>query len=332
MEKNTWGNIFVLNSIVLSNGTLDEGKIVKREILYKGNNGRFVERFYLTPTQSYIFKPLTNETQIGKEVWIQKHILTYFPKMYPKIIAYSINQNASENWMIFEDVGRIHHAFTRDLVKDVTKQMAWWHQFPIEPLQHAPLQAPKPQIEEIVEQVVEKKDEVLCFLAQFQIAKSRVDNLFSIVEGKVFTSDKVLSHGDLHCGNFGYAQGKMVILDWEHAHLNIPYWDLFHLLDISHPVFPRTISKDFRNDILDLYCVEHGISGYDIESFKLEYYIFSAVFSLWMLLLINQDLQVNHTIWTTEQLTGQLRESVSCFIQCLEEIEDNILYEECQGR
>src|SRR4051812_7310168 len=93
-------------NIVQANGTLNKRLIVKREILHKGMNGRFVERFYLTPTLSYIFKPLTNNRQLGKEVWVHEHILPLFPAIFPKIISYSISENTELNWMILEDLGQ----------------------------------------------------------------------------------------------------------------------------------------------------------------------------------------------------------------------------------
>ena len=55
-------------NIVLENGQLNDKVILKREPLYTGTNGKVIERFFITPTESFIFKPLTNDEQIGKEV------------------------------------------------------------------------------------------------------------------------------------------------------------------------------------------------------------------------------------------------------------------------
>jgi thiamine kinase-like enzyme len=311
----------LFTSFVLSNGTLDGHKIIKKEKLYKGMNGRFVERFYLTPKESYIFKPLTNEAQIGKEVWIHKNILAEFPPIYPKIIAHSISENAEENWMILEDLGRLRHEFNKELVIGVTKWMAWWHSFPIEMIMNASLKGPKPMIEEIVANIILKKEKVIELLTKYDFTTAHIENIFFHIEKKSFSKTKVLSHGDLHLGNYGYAGERIVVLDWEHTHINSPYWDLYHLLDMSHPVFPRIINMELRRDILELYLVESKYSAnlVDREAFKLEYYLFSTAFSIWMLLLIQADLNRNETKWSKNQLNQQLLETLSSLKHSVEE-------------
>lgn len=62
------GSASLFTNIVTVNGTLNDRYILRRENLYQGSNGRFVERFFIDETKSYIFKPLTNNTQLGKEV------------------------------------------------------------------------------------------------------------------------------------------------------------------------------------------------------------------------------------------------------------------------
>lgn len=313
----------MFTSVVLANGTLDKQKIIKKEKLYKGINGRFVERFYLTPTESYIFKPLTNEMQIGKEVWIHKNILTVFPPIYPKIMAHSRSDNPAENWMVLEDLGRLRHESNKELVIGVTKWVAWWHSFPIERILNASLTGPKPMIEEIIVNISLQKEKVIEMLMKYDFSKAYIENIFMHLERKSFSNTKVLSHGDLHLGNYGYAGDRIVVLDWEHTHINLPYWDLYHLLDMSHPVFPRTINKELRHYILELYLDESKFSGslLDRKAFKLEYYVFSTAFSIWMLLLIQADLDRNETKWSREQLNKQLLETVSSLIQCMEGLE-----------
>lgn len=50
---------------VNADGTLNDTLVRNREILYIGTNGRHVERFYVSTSESYIFKPLTNDDQEG---------------------------------------------------------------------------------------------------------------------------------------------------------------------------------------------------------------------------------------------------------------------------
>ena len=109
----------------------------------------------------------------------------------------------------------------------------------------------------------------------------------------------VLSHGDLHLGNYGISQNKLVILDWEYAHLNTRFWDLYHLIDLSHPLHPKTVTSELRNKILSEYYDQASTYGIETNraSFKNEYYLFSATFSLWMIMLIEGDLKRKDDRW-----------------------------------
>lgn len=312
----------MIHSFVLPDGTLDEQKVYKKEQVYQGMNGRFVERFFINPAQSYIFKPLTHDDQIGKELWVHNHILKKLPSIYPRLIAYSIDPDS--HWIVFEDLGVIDHKFSEESVLGVTKLMAEWHRVPADLFRNLPQTGPKPLIEEVVEQIRIRRDDAKSIASKLNIPASVIESLFLQLDRTSFKHTGVLSHGDLHLGNFGYSKGKLVIIDWEHAHLNSPYWDLYHLLDISHPVFPKKISKNLRNAALDLYMDEAGHPSNPTlrNIFKQGYYLFSSAFSLWMLLLIEADLERNEAKWSRDQLTQQLEETVSSFKQCSDELQE----------
>src|SRR5690606_18855874 len=140
--------------------------------------------------------------------------------------------------------------------------------------------------------------------------------IFNAYTDNPFSDKKVLCHGDLHTGNFGYADDKTVVLDWEHCHLNTPYWDLYHLIDISHPDFPRESGRTLRNMILDCYCDVHAMPASVRKQFKRDYYLLSAVLSIWMILLIQSDLDNQNSKWTPEQLSRQLKETIRNLVEC----------------
>lgn len=319
----------MISSVVLSNGTLNDRKILKKEPLYQGMNGRFVERFYVTPTQSYIFKPLTNISQLGKEVWLHEHVLTDFPAVFPKIMAHSNSDDPTTSWMIFEDLGPIQHVFNEKLGLGMTKLIADWHSLSNPKLMNISLKGPKPYIEEIVSSILSNKDMIMKTEWGCDIPLSLFECVFFMLGCHTFSEKKVISHGDLHLGNYGYAGSKIIVLDWEHIHLNSPYWDLYHLLDISHPVFPKNITKHIRKLALQKYLEESNFSKdpADREAFYQGYYLFSAAFSIWMLLLIKTDLEREEAKWSREQLDQQLVETVASFLQCAEELE-SLNYEE----
>lgn len=314
------GNESLFTNIVTGNGTLNDRYILRRENLYQGSNGRFVERFFIDETKSYIFKPLTNNTQLGKEVWIFENILAELPLKYPKILSSSVQNKLSNNWIILEDLGNITHTFDSAIALELTALMAKWHSLPAERFSNTELIGPKPAIEEMANHILQNKEKVFTIFRLHNISERLESILFSACTSKSFSAAKVLCHGDLHQGNFGYASGKTVVLDWEHCHLNIPNWDLFHLIDMSHPDFPKPDDHTLRNKILDCYCEETQISVPDRVKFKQEYYLFSAVFSVWMMLLIQSDLDNQSAKWTTEQLSRQLKETIRNLVECAEEI------------
>jgi hypothetical protein len=303
------------NDIVRVNGTLNEAVILKKETLYKGMNGRFVERFFLSQSKSYIFKPLTNDGQLGKEVWVHEHVLPLFPAIYPKIITYSISDQTELNWMILEDLGQLSHNYSEECVLAVVKWMAWWHSLPVEKLGDVPLTGLKPKIEEIVSEVCLKKEEFLRLLPFLKIDEKLIDDIFAQLTRLNFSDKQVLTHGDLHSGNFAIVGNELKILDWEHTHINSPHWDLYHVMDMSHPLFPKKITKEFREKLLDSYL---GQVEYDIDqaAFFKEYYLFASLFSIWMILLIHKDLAANDGKWPIEQLHTQLEDTVSSLNQC----------------
>ncbi|MFL6556294.1 MAG: phosphotransferase family protein [Bacillus sp. (in: firmicutes)] len=303
------------NDIVQANGTLNDELILRKEILYKGMNGRFVERFYLSPSKSYIFKPLTNNGQLGKEVWVHEHILPIFPAIFPKIISYSISEQTELNWMILEDLGQLTHDSNEECVLAVIKWVAWWHSLPVSKLGEVPLSGLKPGIEEIVSDVCLKKDEFFQLIPSLKLDEELINDVFLQLNRMSFTDKQVLTHGDLHAGNFAIVDNELKILDWEHTHINSPYWDLYHVLDISHPLFPKKITSPFRETILNSYLNQVGFVN-DRDAFFSEYYLFASVFSMWMILLIQNDLEENNAIWPVVQLKTQLEETVASLQQC----------------
>ena len=319
--KNSQGRMsesMLPKNIVNVNGTLNDKEILKREIIYKGMNGKCVERFYLSPTESYVFKPLTNNDQLGKEVWANEYLLPFFPKMYPKMVACSVNQNPDNYWMIFEDLGSLTHIFNEEVVLEVTKLIAWWHAFPIETIGNIPLTGPKPRIEEISQVVSRKKQEFLDLLPLLHLESKTISPIYSLLEKMPFSKKMVLSHGDLHLGNFAFVKNKTIILDWEHTHLNTPFWDLYHVIDMSHPLFPKQVTNHFRDRALKYYLSQlesNGIKG-NGQAFLNEYYLFSSVFSIWMIFLILKDLKENNQTWSKHQLENQLKETILSLSQC----------------
>ncbi|MDZ5472015.1 phosphotransferase [Bacillus sp. 31A1R] len=309
----------LLKDIVLPSGYLDYSKIEKSEIVYKGTNGRNVERFYVSNSQSFIFKPLTNNSQLGKEIWIYDEVLPSLPPIYPRVFEKSISNVLNSNWIIFEDLGHLQHQFNGEIATKMSKFIADWHSNSNISIKEKDSKGPKPFIEDIVADLKVKRTEVLKSLPEHALF---LDFVYSFLEHFEFSKKMVFSHGDLHLGNYCIVQDRLVVLDWEHAHYNIPFWDLYHLLDMSHPLFPKEVSQKLREHVLDEYLNKVNIIEFtqDKDAFKKEYYVFAAVFSIWMISLIQGDLNRNDEKWPKDQLKNQLAETTSSFEQCVEQL------------
>lgn len=308
----------ICNDIVLPSGELNNNKILKREVLYKGMNGRNVERFYTSTEQSYIFKPLTNNSQLGKEVWIYEQVLPSIPPVYPKIIDKSLGEDVGKNWIIFEDLGELTHIYNEEVGLTIAEYMVEWHLIPIVGLRKEELRGPKPFIEEIVEFILLNKSKLMNILPAHGISKKIIEKVIFLAKEEEFSKCTVFSHGDLHLGNYAISGQKVVVLDWEHAHVNVPFWDLYHFIDMSHPLFPKKVTKQIREKLLNHYLNQAEGKGRKIDryAFKREYYLFSSVFSIWMIHLIHNDLKEDSGLWPEEKLNKQLKETISSLLDC----------------
>lgn len=306
---------------VLPGGYLDGNRLLRRETLYIGTNGREVERFYLTPTESYIFKPLTNSSQYGKERLIYEQVLPSLQVPTPKIIATSQSECPEQSWIIFEDLGSLSHRFEEKTVLQMSEYIAKWHTYPVEKVKAYPLMGPKPIISEMAASLLTKKDDLLKTESSFASYKDAIKKVYNHLND-LFNQELVFSHGDLHLGNYSLRGERVVVLDWEHAHLNLRYWDLYHLLDLSHPLFPKNVTPGLREKALDTYlsAVEQTGKSLEPKTFKKNYFTFSSVFSLWMLLLIEKDLRNPPEKWPKEALLTQWEETLTGFIKCAQHL------------
>lgn len=316
-----------MHSIVLPDGRLNDNAVWRKEKLYKGMNGKYVERVYVSPSESVIYKPLTNPEQAGKEIYAYRHILPSFPPVYPKLLAHSTEQADPESgWALFEDLGRLRHEFDAGTAKRILSCAASWHALPAGRWADAPLRGPKPAAGTIRSGILKDERTWTAFLQS-------VPGLSPEIHGRLFSALReddlesaqaalVISHGDLHLGNYALANGRLAVLDWEHVHLNSRYWDLYHVLDLSHPLFPKTLGSAERESLLDSYIeAASRCGGPPLEhDFKRRYYLFSSLYSLWMLKLIAGDIERNNGIWPMDRLESQLAETVQSFKESLEQL------------
>ncbi|MCQ6561481.1 phosphotransferase [Paenibacillus mendelii] len=307
--------------MILPDGSLDGRLIATRDALYTGMNGSSVERLRLTVGGSCIFKPLTNDGQWGSELWVYKHVLPYFPPLYPRLLAASIDSQEGRHWLLFEDLGALDHTFREETAVELIRYMAWWHAFPTGGLRDGPLQGPKPPIEILAAELISDEEHVLQTGVELGVNTTYLQEVLNILKAEEtpFGQEKVLSHGDLHAGNYALSDGRLIVLDWEHMHLNSPFWDLYHVLDMSHPTFPGSMTEKVRERLLDVYAAQRKRQGskLDTELLHREYALYAAVFSIWMLRLIDGDIRRGSALWPLSALIRQRQETLTSLNQCL---------------
>lgn len=314
---------------VTPEGMLDEQQVIARQLLYQGLNGRHVERFTALSGQTYIFKPLTNAAQYGRERWMYEHVMPFLPPVYPQLIAASDQTAApSQSWMIYEDMGQLQHHLCESTMLNAAVHMAAWHALPVAAWQELPRVGHKPSIRDMLSELQQHEhqsetDELLRRL-NLTLSAADWDRLTMLNLTAEEELPQVLCHGDLHPGNVAEVEGRLVILDWEHAHLNTPLWDVYHLLDLSHPLFPRTMTPGLRARVMKVYLDKLESLGVQVErgSFSQWYDAYAIVFSLWMLRLIDGDLRNPDGVWPQEQLRNQRHETAATLEQCMKHLND----------
>lgn len=313
------------HSWVTPAGMLNDQYITSREQLYKGMNGRYVERFTVPTGESYIFKPLTNPAQYGRERWMYQRVMPVLPPFYPQLIAASdLTITPAQSWMIYEDLGQLVHDSQEATMLGAAVHMAEWHALPVTDWSELPLVGQKPSIRTMLDELQmhrQSTDDLLLRL-DMQLSASDWDKITMLILKAEKELPTVLSHGDLHPGNMAEVDGRLIILDWEHAHLNTPLWDVYHLVDLSHPLFPRTVTPALRERVIDVYLDKLESLGVHVErvSFAGWYGAYAMVFSLWMLRLIDGDLSSTDCVWPEEQLRNQWQETSATVRQCLKQL------------
>jgi thiamine kinase-like enzyme len=235
---------------------------------------------------------------MGKEQWVHHRLLANTAIPYPQLLAASEHLVPETYWTIFEDLGELNHHLNEQDYMAAARIIPLWHVIPVEKVPKE-YRGDKPGLTQAIESIKQHWNKVSSSLQLLKMDLRQINLLFGIVDSAINLADQetVISHGDLCFGNIGVVNDKLFVLDWEFVHRNSAFWDLYCLLDMTHPLMRKTMNNKLRNQVLSAYLEEREVLGLKPVhiSFKTDYVIFSTVYSIWMLLLIEQDLQSN--IW-----------------------------------
>lgn len=291
-------------------------EFARSELLHRAADGREVRRLHVSPTLSYIRKPLPFGSPA---VAVHTHILCALPAIYPQLIDWlPAPDERTDGWMLLEDLGRLEHAYREADARETVRLAAGWHtvDLPDQVLRSPVFQGHKPGFARLAGDVLGARNELAALAPGLGIAADLVRRTCAALHTHTLSAELVLSHGDLHVGNYARtASGRIWVLDWDFAHANSRYWDLYHILDLSHPSHPRPANPHWRSRLLDAYLSEAALYGVSLEPerFKFEYALFASVFSLWMLRLIAADRASGSGYWTDAQLAVQAAETAQSF-------------------
>ncbi|MFC5530218.1 phosphotransferase family protein [Cohnella yongneupensis] len=286
------------------------------ESVYVAMDGRNVSRIRAPDGRRFIRKPVPADSA---ERWIYENVLSGLPVHYPRLLESPVAGGEAVESLWFEDLGALTHNYDLSLALRVVRYVAYWHNYATEPGRLASLCGLKPTYDQMANEVLAMQRLLTGMADKHGIDRSRLARFYREIEETRLTDAPVLSHGDLHVGNYACVNGQTYVLDWEHAHLNVRYWDLFHLIDLTHPLYPRSVSPEWRETLLRAYYDESERLGLPVDriTFELEYRLFAGVFSLWMLGLIEQDLLNPDCVWPKSRLQTQASETADIIGQII---------------
>lgn len=307
-------------AIISEDGALKSDQTVDRTVLYTGRNGKSVERFRLSAAPergTFIFKPLTNPETVGCEEWLYEHLIPMLPVRVPGLLAAASHRDPDRYWAVFEDLGTLTHGEDECAVTEAAQAIATWHELPID-LLPGHFHGDKPPVREAQSFVWEQRGLIEQLWKEWGNPQFPFVQWLEVLENadRLKSTEKVVCHGDFHYGNLACVDGDLVILDWEHAHVNDVYWDLYHLLDMTHPQYRRLGGSALRIKALDRYGSARSVRGWTgySERFIDEYHLFASIYSAWMIVLIDRDLRQGS--WNQEGLTRQMEETCRILEEC----------------
>lgn len=310
----------LLSAAVKPDGNVDELYLAFSQVLYTGRNGKQVKRIFLRTEAgicSFIFKPLTNLDTMGREVWLYEHLLPALSIRYPQLLATSDTDDPERAWFIYEDLGELQHHVDPKTLIAAARAIPLWHNLPQDSLP-AGFKGHTPPIHEIIEQLRAAEQEIAEICADHHLPGGLVSSLLQKLSPPVqqLFNAKVVSHGDYYPSNFTQIDGELVVLDWEYLHRNSVYWDLFNLMDLTSPRYRKpTIEESLRNQILqEYYQANSTLPAGGFFHFQTGYRLYAALYSLWVLWLIEHDLGAGR--FERDSLLSQRGETLQVLREC----------------
>jgi hypothetical protein len=307
-----------LIELVNMDGQLDAAHISHKEAIYTARSGKHVERFTYQGV-SYIFKPCST-TATSREQWAQQYLIPSIQGVkVPLLLASGGTQDPTLNWIIYEDLGSLIHCNHADDVIRAAGIIPSWQRIPtlrvpLGVMGHSPYYA------QVLKAITIEKDNVNAMLEARGLSPSVISSWWALIPNwEQFIHDhQTVSHGDYYRLNIAFHNRETIVLDWEFAHVNSMYWDLYSLMDITSHRYSRIhLHHSDREAALYQYWIhrESFIPAEQYNDFIQGYYAFASVYSVWILTLIEADFQQSSV--PMDALRRQQQDTQLVFQQCL---------------
>jgi hypothetical protein len=310
-----------LSELVNIDGELDATCISSKEAIYEARSGKQVQRFNYQGV-SYIFKPCTVNTS-RRELWAQHNLLPFLTGLrVPCLLASGDVQQSTNNWVIYEDLGSLVHISHIDEIIRAAGIIPLWHRVDVTAVP-SDVKGHSPSYTEVIEQLLLQKQLVSTMLEESRADRDVILSWWTLIEqwASFINNNQVVSHGDYYRLNIAFRNQENVVIDWEFAHVNSVYWDLYSLMDITSYRYTQVnLDNKDREDVLRQYWMSKDDIGVGLDmsydDFVNGYHVFASVYSVWILTLIEADLRQFSE--ATEALIKQRHETESVLIQNLE--------------
>ncbi|MCL6633028.1 MAG: aminoglycoside phosphotransferase family protein [Alicyclobacillus herbarius] len=248
------------------------------------------------PRQAVIVKASRNHAAVAREAMLYERLVQHLPVSAPKVL--SAGNVSAYAWIAYHDDGLLPITRRRHGILRAVQAAARLHQTPL-PAQAegVELVSHTPRWDEVLQETCRIDPDV--FTAA--MARSgwsgtarravRCMHRELAVWGESWAAHpRVLCHGDLHLGNLMWSRQtrQPILIDWEYAHLDCDYFDLFQLLDATSPTTPlrRPVS---RWRVLQAYVEARPDLPPRAAAWVRGYLQFAALHLLWIARLIQQD-------------------------------------------
>jgi len=289
--------------------------------------------------QSFILKLSDDVETLAREYRMSHALVESVPVLSPRPLEWG--ETDGQAWILFEDLGLSDVRWSSDRDLAIADLMVAVHSVRLDELDGAGGVSHTPLVTVLLQQVRQRSwSELSSILRQAGMSShgfAAAKRLFQQIESSdcgVGDGPQVLSHGDLHRGNVLWRPvtdvavpspmaakrlmqapdvaaerpvRQLALIDWEYAHWDVVWFDLFQWLDATSPTQPlrRYVRRlqglqRYRN----LSVIAQTMTEPD---FLRGYMLYAAVHLFWIFLRVQDDLF--NSRFDPEQLRRQQRET-----------------------